>query len=114
MTDVVVVPRGAEGLVDDPVAAVRDAIREEWPFRCTVAAVAAAPEHRARVAEVLLDAVGGGFERGAMWPALFGALRHCTGEDLPDTKSAWLAYWSRVRRPTPDAAAPPVEPRGTR
>lgn len=104
--DVVVVPRGAERLAADPVASVREALREEWPFGCTVAAFAAPAEQRARVAEALLDALGGGFERGAMWPAVFGALRHVTGEDLPDTASAWLGYWSRLREARPTSQVP--------
>lgn len=90
-------PRGAERLAGDPVAAMTVAIREEWPFRTTAIAFCTPEAQRAQVAERLLNAIGGGFERGAMWPAAYGALRRLTGEDLPDTRSAWLGYWSRVQ-----------------
>ena len=79
---------------------MRVALREEWPFRCTVTAFIATEAQRARVAEVLLDSIGGGFERNTMWPAVYGALRRLTGEDLPDRQNAWLGYWSRIKAAT--------------
>jgi hypothetical protein len=90
-------PAGAEPLSRDPEAAMVTALREEMPLRCLVAAFVTPAELRAAQAERLLDSLGGGFERGTMWPAIYGALRRLTGEDLPDERDAWLAYWSRAR-----------------
>jgi len=96
-TTVHVWPRGAERLASDPVGAMAKAIQEEWPFRCTAVAFLTPEPQRAEVAERLLDAIGGGFERGSMWPAVYGALRRLPGEELPATRSAWLGYWSRLK-----------------
>ncbi|MHC5020184.1 MAG: hypothetical protein ACYTGX_08775 [Planctomycetota bacterium] len=96
-TQVEVWPAGAEQLSRDPEAAMVTALREEMPLRCLVAAFVTPAELRAAQAERLLDSLGGGFERGTMWPAICGALRRLTGEDLPDERDAWLAYWSRAR-----------------
>jgi hypothetical protein len=106
--DVVVLPRGCAAIAADPVAAMRAAVHEEWPFRCTAAAFAAGPAQRAATAEVLLDALGGGFERSAMWSAVYGALRHLTGEELPDQRAAWLGYWTRVRSQAAAGASAPA------
>jgi len=98
-------PAGAERLSRDPEAAMDTALREEMPLRCLVAAFVTPPDLRAKQAERLLDSLGGGFERGTMWPAIYGALRRLTGEDLPDQRDAWLAYWSRARKAAAEDAA---------
>ncbi len=90
-------PAGAERLSRDPEAAMDLALREEMPLRCLVAAFVTPAELQRSQTERLLDSLGGGFERGTMWPAIYGALRRLTGEELPDQRDAWLAYWSRIR-----------------
>lgn len=103
-------PAGAERLSRDSEAAMDLALREEMPLRCLVAAFVTPPALRATQAERLLDSLGGGFERGTMWPAIYGALRRLTGEDLPDQRDAWLAYWSRARTAAAENAAKAAQP----
>ncbi|MCI0343799.1 MAG: hypothetical protein L0216_22060 [Planctomycetales bacterium] len=93
-----VLPRGWERLAGDPVAALREAVREERPVRLLLAAALVPDGVRGEAAEALFDALGSPFEREATAPAVMAALRRLTGEALPDDRAAWLALWSRRRQ----------------